>query len=230
MIAAVQGMVRDFTRWEKLDPKAVAAGSEAQIIYALEDAKKDIAALKAAVRSLESKREWQPIETAPKDRDVLLARVVVEDGEVRSHVSQGRWIDGEEDQSDQPGHDAGFVDCDYGCFFPGRSFGSEKYRYEAKQPTHWMPLPAAPARAVIAKEAGHAECEPKYVVQTVQNPDDHVQWFSDHAFKARDEGCTHARFSVHPHDERMALVEAWVTRPDDEGAQRWQFEAKEVGQ
>lgn len=116
----------------------------------------DLAALEAQAKEIEALRaalEWQPIETAPKDRDVLLARVVVEDGEVRSHVSQGRWIDGEEDQSDQPGHDAGFVDCDYGCFFPGRSFGQEKYRFEAKQPTHWMPLPNPPVERTALKGA-----------------------------------------------------------------------------
>ncbi len=91
---------------------------------------------------------WRPIETAPKDKDILLA-LNHEDG--WSYVAQGRWVDGEEDQVDQPGHDAGFVDCDYQCFFPGRSFGSDTSRYEGKQPTHWMPLPAAPAK----QEGGH---------------------------------------------------------------------------
>lgn len=92
-----------------------------------------------------SKRDrWMPIESAPKTEDILLAVTRDEDGDVWSHVTQGRWIDGEDDQVDQPGHDAGFVDCDYQCFFPGRSFGNEKSQYAGTQPTHWQPLPAAP--------------------------------------------------------------------------------------
>lgn len=88
--------------------------------------------------------DWQPIETAPKDgKRLLLARAgSEEDGE--GFATMGWWMDAEPDGSDFMGHDAGWVDVDYGDFFPGRSFGNPQYFREARTPTHWMPMPAPP--------------------------------------------------------------------------------------
>lgn len=94
-----------------------------------------------AIAAERRRSQWEDISTAPKDEDILLE---INHHEGWEYVSQGRWIDREEDQIDQPGHDAGFVDCEFQCFFPGRSFGAEKSRYDGLQPTHWMKLPAAP--------------------------------------------------------------------------------------
>jgi hypothetical protein len=87
--------------------------------------------------------EWMPIETAPKDKEIILGCLPDEDG-IGEHVSQGYWIAAEEDQVDQPGHDAGFVDCNFCYWQPSRSFGAERSRYSGRQPTHWMPLPPPP--------------------------------------------------------------------------------------
>lgn len=90
--------------------------------------------------------DWQPIETAPKDgSSILLAGKADVDGSQFSSVSQGWWVDREEGQVDQPSHDAGFVDCNYSLWHPGRSFGAESSQYPSSQPTHWMPLPKPPS-------------------------------------------------------------------------------------
>ena len=87
---------------------------------------------------------WQPIETAPKDgRTILLGRGPIEDCEAIS--VPGFWQEGWEDSIDDMGCDSGFVDVHFQEFSGGRSFGAEKYRCAPNQPTHWMPLPAAPA-------------------------------------------------------------------------------------
>lgn len=88
---------------------------------------------------------WRPIESAPRDGTRVLLGRPDDDGD--GGVSTcGYWLDGLEDGQDYMGHDAGFTDVDYQCFQPGRSFGNEAYRYAGRQPTHWQPLPAAPAQ------------------------------------------------------------------------------------
>lgn len=87
-------------------------------------------------RDTEDARRWQPIETAPKDKLILLAGDGV--------VMPGEWQEGSQDGPDYMGCDDGFVDCRYDHFTPSRSFGAEKYRDAGRQPTHWMPLPPPP--------------------------------------------------------------------------------------
>lgn len=50
----VQGMVRSINQWRNMVPSAVAAGSAAQVEYALTDAKTDIEALWCKVAALEA--------------------------------------------------------------------------------------------------------------------------------------------------------------------------------
>lgn len=71
--------------------------------------------------------EWQPIETAPLDKEILIhcpARGVV----------RGRWNDNRYATNPRPywTHDREHV------------FGVRETRLD--QPTHWMPLPAPPTR------------------------------------------------------------------------------------
>lgn len=91
-------------------------------------------------------QQWLPIETAPKDGTmILLGRATIEDCAPIS--VPGFWQDGCEDGVDYMGGDSGFVDVNFQQFHGGRSFGAEHSRYAANQPTHWMPLPAAPSPA-----------------------------------------------------------------------------------
>lgn len=80
------------------------------------------------------KDDWQPIETAPKDEDIMLGGP--------ESVDVGNWQDEVPDATESgvivdPGMDAGW----YGCrgMWPG-----------GEQPTHWMPLPSPPT--VVERE------------------------------------------------------------------------------
>ena len=93
----------------------------------------------------ESRKGWQPIETAPKDVDILLSVGPSDsDSFPDGAVSQGRWQEGWEDSVDDMGCNDGFVDCNYQIFSPPRRFGSPQYQTEGHQPTHWMPMPQPP--------------------------------------------------------------------------------------
>jgi hypothetical protein len=77
---------------------------------------------------------WQPIETAPKMRNILLFAVthVKDDGTVGNwKMATGFWHTGYEN--------------DTGGRTPWCWGDQQLGKYEV-QPTHWMPLPAPPAR------------------------------------------------------------------------------------
>jgi hypothetical protein len=65
--------------------------------------------------------EWLPIETAPKDRDLILTDGV--------YVGQGGWI----------------TDMDQGADYEGQLHCAGWWSVPGDlTPTHWMPLPAPP--------------------------------------------------------------------------------------
>jgi len=81
--------------------------------------------------------DWQPIETAPKDRKILLLTR-------EERMELGEWIEKEGDGPDSMGSDAGWI-TESGFTFPGRSFGNPKHQYCAfDPPTHWMERPKYP--------------------------------------------------------------------------------------
>jgi hypothetical protein len=86
---------------------------------------------------------WRDIASAPKDGSHILLGMggTDEDCEIST---LGWWQEEVLDGQDYMGNDAGFVDHEFSSFHSGRSFGDDKYQYKAVQPTHWMPLPAAP--------------------------------------------------------------------------------------
>ena len=93
---------------------------------------------------------WQPIETASKYtehgiRQHLLLGYAPNEIHEDGFVSQGYWMEPEEDAPDNMGHDGGWVDVHFDFFSCGRSFGAEAYRSAGTQPTHWQPLPPSPS-------------------------------------------------------------------------------------
>ena len=80
-----------------------------------------------AALSHAAQAKWQPIETAPKDCNVLLYYPLR--GAIR-----GTWIDEEYAKNPKPywRHDHAYI------------FGTGEAR--TNQPTHWMPLPGAPKK------------------------------------------------------------------------------------
>ncbi|WP_286936175.1 hypothetical protein [Achromobacter sp. UBA4530] len=90
-------------------------------------------------------QQWKPISSAPKDGSLILLGCPDERPDGRPALSlPGYWLKGWGDGPDDIGQDDGWVDVQYTDFYPGRSFGSPDYMRKGSQPTHWMPLPAAP--------------------------------------------------------------------------------------
>lgn len=75
-----------------------------------------------------STMEWKPIETAPKDKNLLLGW---RSAEGVGHVGEGYWAKGFEGSVDEPPFPAGW------------SIPSQNY-FNCLLPTHWMPLPPPP--------------------------------------------------------------------------------------
>ena len=67
--------------------------------------------------------------------------------------------------------------------------------------------------------------EPIYIAQVEQDPDLHRRWFMARTDDAEAMGCMFGRYRVHPDNERIALIEAWTERPDDQGPLRWALTA-----
>lgn len=89
--------------------------------------------------------QWQPIETAPRDGTLIMLGRAGDEADDRLPISApGRWFKGYEDGVDYMGHDDGFMDVDFDVFDCPRSMGTESYRRDGYQPTHWMPMPEAP--------------------------------------------------------------------------------------
>lgn len=92
-------------------------------------------AIQAALNSLPAEQAWRPIETAPKDRTWVLgfeSRIGMNDKYTPHEVM--RWVD--------------FGLSDRGAHW-------RNSMNNLCQPTHWMPLPAAP-QAQVAVTAGDA--------------------------------------------------------------------------
>lgn len=78
--------------------------------------------------------EWQPIATAPRDGTSVLLYVP----DMRQPVCVGRWFETETREFGEVTHESkSWLIQDFAL----RMFG------RAPEPTHWMPLPAAPASA-----------------------------------------------------------------------------------
>ena len=97
----------------------------------LEAAAKEVSRLRAEVS-----RQWQPIETAPKDgTEILLAR--------GDRVSSGAWYEWEETCSEY--HASTGVYLGQSIQGGGAMWMSQDGGFtDEEPPTHWMPLPSAP--------------------------------------------------------------------------------------
>ncbi len=87
--------------------------------------------------------EWQPIETAPKNADILLYCP-------RRGVVCGRWSDERYATKPKP----------YWTHDRERLFGVRETRED--QPTHWMPLPEAPNDRVEGRDAASSRRVPSH--------------------------------------------------------------------
>lgn len=132
-----------FTVWQRMHDYCIRQGDQPEEANATADrfhkAAIETALAKASkilsLPGIAAGEGWRPIETAPKDgTDVLIWNA--EGHEI------AQWYPKEEDGSDQPGHDEGWI----GTYaFPGRSWGLRLRSEPQGQPTHWMPLPQPPS-------------------------------------------------------------------------------------
>ena len=113
----VKRLKRNPERWAAMNMTAVMEGSPAQALFALEDAKADIATLAAELSRLSALVAWQDIETAPKGNGTIL----IGWGEYRERDGFSpafmRWYDS----------------------VNGWSVNAMPF-----YPTHWQPLPPPP--------------------------------------------------------------------------------------
>lgn len=65
--------------------------------------------------------------------------------------------------------------------------------------------------------------EPDYIAQTYQNHLTHMSWYNLRKREAQREGCTFFRYSYHPQDIWIALIEGWKKQPADQGEPRFQI-------
>lgn len=66
--------------------------------------------------------------------------------------------------------------------------------------------------------------EPEYIRQTVVGAiEQRMDWFEAAAREAREEGMTFFRYSYHPDNPCLLLIEGWRGRPKDQGDIRWQL-------
>lgn len=99
---------------------------------------------RAALQRTEQREQWQPIETAPKDGKVILLGYHNSHGNWRT--MRGCWLSKEyidEYWEDPEGVDAGWFEVPVEADEPPNCWPTD--------PTHWMPLPAAPG---ITKKEG----------------------------------------------------------------------------
>jgi hypothetical protein len=100
------------------------------------------AALKAALATVPDADEWQPIETAPKGRKVIVG-YINDCGNWRTVMGcyiEPRTLDANTDYID--GDEDGYAP--EGWYEDGEAY-SEAILPTDKPPTHWRPLPAPPA-------------------------------------------------------------------------------------
>lgn len=130
-------------RWETGYNEAIKA--KAAATQSDKAAQKTRAALESALRvALAPRAQWQPIETAPKEW-ILLLGYFNESGKWRT--VRGEWFCQEEidDQWEFPenGRPGWYETC---------VNADEPPNCWPVEPTHWMPLPAAPSQAGAAQE------------------------------------------------------------------------------
>jgi len=91
-----------------------------------------IAQLEERIRTLEAEREWQPIETAPKDGTQIILAELDGGGEVK-HIDVGCWdlIDEGWESDIRPYH----------------GWTSNSWPFNDEGPNHWIPLPSPPDAA-----------------------------------------------------------------------------------
>jgi hypothetical protein len=131
------------------DIKAIRAAINADLktasdrVLTLELENQRLRAVASVPASPPTREGWQPMETAPKMRTILLFAVtdIAKDGTVRNwKMATGAWHTGYEDARSL---ERGYSPWEWG--------GHQLKTYEV-QPTHWMPLPPAPAGSPAPQE------------------------------------------------------------------------------
>lgn len=119
------------------ETRDVAPGVSAALAQRIPQSHKDRATLLAEVERLQ---EWQPIETAPRYKPV---RVRLECGFEAAAVFKSRSCTGMCSPKGQPPH-APHIHDEWVFVDEGGDELHPVEGYRAIEPTHWMPLPAAP--------------------------------------------------------------------------------------